>query len=488
MRSRLRNDTALYGAAVLFERALGLLLLPLLARAMDRADYGAWTQTAVAAGMLMPVVLFALPTTIVRSFAAELGAAVRLRFFRRLGALVLALFAAVALTLWLARDAVAGLVYGDAAGLALLPALLLLAAADAVAEFALAWLRALGRMGSIAAWTAARCAWRYALLLAILGLGPQAPLAQWLAGYAVAQLLLAAGVLGHSLIVLRREPPPQMPAPPPRMTELLRFSAPLVALALFTLLGAGLDRFLLVHVLGLGEVAVYAAAAALCGIPAVFYTVLGYTLFPVLARHWNAGEFEQAAQLTRQSLQVFVFLCLPAATLLALAGPALLPLLTTAEYRAAPAVFALLGVSVTAFGGYQILLYTLLLAGRSHQVLLLAMAAAALNLVLNLLLTPRLGLVGAATAAALSNTLMLAVASRLARRIMPWRFPWALLAPSAGRTALAALPAGALLALMAPTWTVVGLALALGVLAYAVLDLARPGSLLRTLSGRESAP
>ena len=66
MTSTLRADTALYGTAVLIDRLLGFFLLPLLTRAISPADYGAWTQTAVAAGLLVPLVLFGAPTGVVR--------------------------------------------------------------------------------------------------------------------------------------------------------------------------------------------------------------------------------------------------------------------------------------------------------------------------------------------------------------------------------------------------------------------------------------
>lgn len=92
MPATLRTGTALYASALLLDRLLGLLLLPLLTRALSSADYGAWTQTAVAAGILMPVVLLATPTAVVRSFSGAVGASMRLRFFGRLGGVALALF------------------------------------------------------------------------------------------------------------------------------------------------------------------------------------------------------------------------------------------------------------------------------------------------------------------------------------------------------------------------------------------------------------
>jgi len=55
-------------------------------------------------------------------------------------------------------------------------------------------------------------------------------------------------------------------------------------------------------------------------VPALFYTVLGFTLFPVLARHWSDGRRDEAARLSTQALLAFAFLCLPVT--LALPWPA----------------------------------------------------------------------------------------------------------------------------------------------------------------------
>lgn len=480
MRALLLRGGTLYGAAVLLDRLLGLLLLPVLARALDRHDFGAWSQTAVAAGMLMPLVGFAFSTAIVRSFSGDCGAAVRLRYFARLGGVVLALYALAVLGLVLAAGPVAALVYGGPAGLPLLPALALLLATEVGVDFALAWLRSLGRMGLIAAITGLRSLLRYGLVLALVA-GGAPPLAQWLTVYTGVQAGVMLAVLATSALLLRRTgAAAAAAAPPPPLAELLRFCAPLVLLAVFTSLNAYLDRFLLVDGLGLDGLAVYSAAVSLCAIPGVFYSVLGFTLFPRLARRWNEGRRDEAAGLTDQSLQLFLFLSLPVALLMATGGSALLPLITTGEYRAAPAVFALLGLSVLAFGLYQITLYALLLDGRSHQVLALAVGAAVLNALLNLALVPRWGALGAAASAAVSNAALVAVAAHLARAAMPWRFPWRGLWPIAWRAAVAALPL-ALWALAPGSWPLFAGALLLAAGLHLGLDLARRDSVARTL-------
>lgn len=484
MSGRLRTDTALYAAAVLLDRLLGFLMLPFLTRAIAPQDYGAWTQTAVTAGMLVPLVVFGFPTAIVRYFSGAAAGTLRRRFFDRLGAVSFGLYAGVAAIVLPGAAWFALWAYGSAAAQTLLPALLGLLAADAGIEFALAWQRAAGRMGAVAGVLMLRSVLRYGALLVLVGAG-SGMLADWLGRYAALQcgfaLLVLAATRWRLAAAVDAGAAAASPAVLPTPAELWRFCAPLVLLAGFTALNAVLDRYVLLRFLGLETVAVYAAAVSLASIPMVFHSVLGFTLFPVLARHWSERRFDEASRLMGQSLQVYLFLCLPVALAIALSGAWALPLLATAHYRAEPAVFALLGLSVLAFGVYQILLYALLLDGRSLQVLVLAVAATAINLVLNLALAPRFGAAGAAAAVAASNLVMALLAARLARAVLPWRFPWAATGRIAAHAALAGAPLAWAVAQAQPSAAAMAGGLAAGALIYFGLDWARPGSVARSV-------
>lgn len=473
----LRGDTALYALAVGLDRLLAFLMLPFLTRTIAPQDFGAWTQTAVSAGLLVPLVLFAFPTTIVRSFSGGTGQA--RRFFDRLGGIAVGLYLAAAGAVLAAGTAVAGWVYGFSdvqAARALLPALLVWVAADAALEFGVAWLRAAGRMGRVAGVLIGRSLMRYGALLLLVG-GGEPPLADWLTRFVLLQALYGAIVL-----VFARAP---LAAPAGtaavELRELLRFALPLVALAGFTALNAVLDRYLLLRTLDLRGLAVYAAAQSLTNIPTLFHTVLGFTLFPVLARHWQAGKVDKASDLVARSLQAYLFFCVPTALLITLAGPWGLPRLTTAHYGAPLALFAALGVSVVAFGVYQILLYALLLDGRSSQVLGLAVLATAVNAGLNLLLAPRYGATGAAAAVATANLLMSGLAARLAHAVLPWRFPWAGALRIGGGALLAALPLAWAATRAQPSALLMLGAALLAMALYLGLDLARPGSIARSI-------
>lgn len=444
----LKSDTMLYGAASLMERALGLLLLPLLTRALSEAEYGVWAQTAVVSSLVMPLVLFGLPAGIVRRFAASQVCADRRRWMLRLPLLAAAWLGLLALLALVLRDTVALAAYGDTGRRAFVAVLLLVVAGDALFELLVAFLRADFRMPPIAALLIGRGVLRLAVMawgLNAAGLGFQRSFAL------LALLQLAVVTLAHVLALARLRRQAAKGGTPAaagveaagqtvRLRELLAFSAPLALVALLGSLHAFADRFVLTHLLGLAPLAVYAAAATLVGLTGLAYTVLGFTLFPVLSRLWSQGETERAAALAGQAVRVFLFLALPYVLWLACAAEVLLPLLTTEAYRLPAQVLLLLGVAAVALGLYQTLLYMLLLAGRGLRAAGAMGAAALLNTALNLLLVPRHGLLGAAVAAAASNAALATAAYLLVQGPLELRFPWGSAMRIAASAAIAALP------------------------------------------------
>jgi O-antigen/teichoic acid export membrane protein len=204
----------------------------------------------------------------------------------------------------------------------------------------------------------------------------------------------------------------------------LTFSLPLVALALLTALNNFTDRFFLTHLHGLNEVAIYSAAYSLAAIASFFYSVLGFTLFPVLSRRWAEGSLEETGQLVSRVMLVYLFFLMPFIAGLTVVGPSLMRLLATDAYETPAYLLLTLGCGIGLFGLYQIAFYVTLLGHGSVRALPLMGVAAGANVLLNAMLVPRYGGFGAALAGCASNAVLALQTLRLARQILPWRFPW----------------------------------------------------------------
>lgn len=486
MKPSLKSDTLLYGGAVLVERVLGLALLPLLTRRLSPAEYGLWAQSTVLSSMALPVVLLCLPTAVVRFFAAGVGAAERRRWMRRIVAAFAVVFGFLGLAAWSARDALARSVYGsDALGGFIAP-LLALVAADALFDLLIAFLRAAFRTRRIAVLMLTRGATRFAafgLALAVFDAGFGAAFT----GFVLLQLAVVGIAFG---LELRGggEVGAAPVEPAIGWATLLGFSLPLVLLAGLGAVNAYADRFVLTQSLGLETVAVYAAAASLLSVTSVAYTVLGFTLFPVLAKLWAEGEAARVTALATGAMRVFLFLALPFVLWFACVAGTALPMVTTQAYQLPGAVVLLMGLASIGFGLYQIFLYLLLLAGWGLRTVGLMLVVAALNLGLNLVLVPRFGVAGAAAAAAVSNGVLAALAYTVARLRAHARFPWANAARIGGCSLL-----GAGVLALAQLWgrplAAPGLVLSLvaAALVYLAADLLPGASVVRAFAGRRFA-
>lgn len=482
MKADLKSDTVWYGVAVLIERALGLLLLPLLTRRLSEAEYGIWAQAAVVSSVLMPLVLVCLPTGIVRFFSAGLDRAQRRLWMGRSLSIAASLWALLALTCWVMPGVADEAVYGATNRVRFVAVALGLLACDALFDLLIAFLRADFRMRRIAALLVVRGGARFGFMFFALG-----PLAlsfdrafEMLAG-------LQLVIVGLCFLVEFNRRPLNGPVSdagversPISWRAMLAFTAPLVLMSALSSAHSYTDRFVLTHQVGLQATAIYAAVATVVSVVNLAYTVLGFTLFPVLSRLWSQGERGQATALVSEATRVFLFIALPFTFWLVCVSDQLLPLLATQAYRVPADVVLLLGLAAVSFGLYQIILYLLLLAGQGARVAMIIFLAAMLNAFLNWLLVPRLGLSGAAGAATASNGLLAVIAYGWARRCAQVTFPWA----GAARITLGALLAALASQTLSPwlaTMQWIGIAMSLAVAAgvHLAIDFVMPHSLMR---------
>lgn len=421
LNNSIRLDTVLYGSAVVAERLLGFLLLPLLTKSISPEEYGAWSQVIVSASVLVPVVTLGLSTSVIKFFP---GKALQQRLSLAM-AMLLTISGAYAvlagLMLWSAPF-VAQVALGDSEMFEYVQIIVLLLASEAGFDFLLAWLRSQGLMKRIAIYLLARGALRYGVVLLLLH-HTDLTFTSVLLAFVLAQ----AGLIGLLYLLEMRFISGVRFILRDGVTDLgevIGFSLPLVLISVFTLIQNFSDRFVLTQLLGLHDLAVYSAAASVMAICSIFYSVLGFTLFPILAGLWVRSDIQGCAAMVGRVLQVFLFFSLPVVLGITAISHILMPLLTTDAYRPGWAVFLLLGGAVIGLGFYQIVLYVPLLAGETSKLLKLTLSVAVLNLLLNLFLVPLLGLIGAAASAAASSAVLAAWCHGMVRRMLPIRIPW----------------------------------------------------------------
>ena len=212
-----------------------------------------------------------------------------------------------------------------------------------------------------------------------------------------------------------------------RIGRYARYGLPIAAgLALTTVL-ASTDRFVLAAFIDEAAVGAYHASYSIANRTLdVLFLWLGTAGQPALVMALERGGRERLSDAAREQASTFLLVGLPACVGLALVSTPLAQVLIGEELRVAAAgVTPWIAVSALLYGLTAYYFGQAFTLGKRTALLLPCMALPALaNIVLNLVLVPRFGLMGAAWATTASFALGLVGAMLLGRRVIALPIPW----------------------------------------------------------------
>ena len=201
----------------------------------------------------------------------------------------------------------------------------------------------------------------------------------------------------------RREPWSVRDFSAPFLKTLLRFSLPLVAMELSSVMLSLGDRVLIQRMLGSAWLGVCAAVT------------------PMVLRLW-ADEGEAVTQhFLQRVFHLYLLFAIPMVAGVSAVAEPLLLLVASEKYRAGAAIIPWVIGGVALQGLFPVASAGLQIQKRSGRILLAILSAAGLNVLLNLLLIPSLGIEGAAIATLLAYGLMTALAAWMGRGTVPVR-------------------------------------------------------------------
>jgi len=253
----------------------------------------------------------------------------------------------------------------------------------------------------------------------------------------------------------------------PLLRRLARFGVPTMPaeLSLYSL--NFIDRIVIVRYVGLAEAGLYALAIKFA--QAVNVLVRGFQLaWPPLA--YSIRDDEEARLAYARIVTLFVAGCAFVVVGMWLLARWIARALAAPEFFQSYEAIGLISTAVTLYALYMVLVVILGRTGRTEFNFPATAAALAVNVALNLLLVPPLGIVGAGLALVASYAVVLVVMYGFTQRLFPVPYEWGRLA----RIVLVSAVLVLLGELLLPT------AGALGLLGRVVFWLAYPVSLLAT--------
>ena len=262
----------------------------------------------------------------------------------------------------------------------------------------------------------------------------------------------------------------------PSKTELSRFAGyglPIsVMLALEMIFGVS-DRFLIGLLLDDAAVGVYTAGYQLSSRTMdILFAWLGMAAMPLVIAAYERDGAEAARAIARRNAETLIFLGFPAAAGLALVAEPLAAVMVGEQFRGPSAeIVPWIALSALMFGfTAHYVHHAFVLSRRTAVMAGLMVVPAGANIVLNLLLIPRMGLQGAVIGTVIAYALALALCGVVGLRYFPLPVP--LGAIGRGLVATAGMAVAVSMVPTAPNAASLLLKILAGIMSYAPLALA----------------
>jgi stage V sporulation protein B len=205
----------------------------------------------------------------------------------------------------------------------------------------------------------------------------------------------------------------------PWIVEHIRFGLRGAGAQLLFELNSRLDIWILGAAMSDSAVGIYSMAASLAEGVSQLSTALQVNVNPTIAADLAAGRIANVEALARRSRRWFVPGMIGVCGFAAAMFPFAIPLITgNAEFTTGAAPFALLMAGLAAASPWMPFNQVLLMGGRPGSHTIYILICVALNVVLNLLLIPIYGLIGAALATAIALVLSALLLRRVSRALV----------------------------------------------------------------------
>lgn len=429
-----------YSLASLLTTLAGFISFPLLTRIFSVADYGAMSLVAATVTIAAAVGKLGVQHSVLR-YHSEISAGKRPFTHRQLssttvlGALATG-GAAAALLLVMTRLAPAG-VLGDSRVRLLLAIMCVAVVMQVVGSSLVNFTRAELRTKLLVVYQVAKKYLGLALiLLAVLAIS------RTLTAFYIATVLgETLAVLALALVLFRRggfARPDLRHFSLPLFKEMLAFGIPMmVGYELSGIVLAVGDRYVIEALIGPEPLGLYAAAYNLCEyVQLVFISSVGQAIMPIYMQMRDQKGAAATSAFIDKSLRSYVLFGVPVVAGVAAVGPELLPALASSKYAAAGAVIPWVIAGMVVDGTNAMVGAGLFIERRTRRIMAIIMSCAALNIGLNLVLVPRVGIVGSALATLVSYVATAVLLAAAGRKFLPVTLPWSTLARASAASGL----------------------------------------------------
>ena len=419
-------------AADIIGLLFGFIRLPILTKGLGATLYGTWSLVDVTIIIITPFALMGLHLGIIRFLAAEKDSRRIRDDFLSIYSVVFISGMAFSILLFLFSDYLAAFIFKDISLSIYIKLASVLILLNSLLMLNLAFFQAFRKIGLRTAIGLIQSALQVGLMALLILLGYK------LMGVIAA--FLVSGILVNliTLFIILRQRGFQLPRFS-RLREYLRFSIPLtpnMAIMWVIILS---DRYIISYFMGVAATGIYNAAYAIGGYASSLMMPIGVVLYPTIAKLYDEENLSETRNYLNYSVKYFMMIAIPSAFGLSILAKPILQILTTPEFvpGAVIVLFIASGVVITAF--YQIGEYIILLAKKTRLLVMLLGISAGLNIILNIILIPQQGILGAAIATLIAYVVLGISTLLISRRYLKFHISLAFIIKSTVSSVIMAL-------------------------------------------------
>ena len=202
----------------------------------------------------------------------------------------------------------------------------------------------------------------------------------------------------------------------------LLFGVPLVLYEFaFAVLGSA-DRFMVRHYLGADALGFYSVAHGLArNVNELLVAPLGLAILPIYMRLWKSDGPEKTADFLNVALNLFIAAAVGVLAIVTASAKPLVIILASDRYAGTERLVPIILAALLVYASHVFVAAGLLIQKKTLQMAGVLAIAAVLNVILNVLLLPRIGLLGGALATLLSCTACIVALGAASKRFLRLR-------------------------------------------------------------------
>ena len=202
----------------------------------------------------------------------------------------------------------------------------------------------------------------------------------------------------------------------------LIFSLPMLLTDILSWIVDASDKYIIVHFLDLGNLGIYSASYKIGQIAIFSITPIAFVLFPLITKFWEEAKFAKVNKFIDGSLKLYIIVALPIVIGIYQLSPYILNIIATSEFVINKGIVLMILLGFFFLGLSKIYQLTIYLKEKTKYFIPIYVVAAIINLSLNFLLIPKMGIAGAAVSTLLSYFLIFIIIYFISQKMIPLKF------------------------------------------------------------------